>query len=502
MFNKIFIKMATVKYYIRHDVKSEDERREIQVRFCGNRNFVRRAQTGIFITVSSWDYEKEMPKTRKNMRMIDDCEGIRYRLDLLQNYLLECWSTAESQDAVKDDSLAEWMDDIIWIEPENKRDSRGWELTSRTKIEAEKARMKLAAKQIENRLFLDVFKEYVDEQLENGVIVEVRHKTYYTCIGIWDRMEKYHGRKYKLKDIKTETLYEFRHFILNEYKLWERKTETKGSKKKNQSVPVKMVPKKEFEDLYDGYEYVLIRGVEKRSLNYVVVQFKYVKAFWHWLVRVKKVHLEDVFAGFNMDQSVYGTPFFFSNEDRNILFNADLSARPELAVQRDIFVFQSLVGCRVGDLKRLKKGNIVGGQFLQYVAGKTKNSSGRIVTVPLHPIAKIIVERYANLEGDRLLPFDSDQRYNTMIKEMFKAVPQIDHIVTILDPVTRLETQKRLSEVASSHMGRRNFCGNLYDAGFRDSDITAMSGHAEGSHAISRYRKVSTEMKQKMIDSF
>lgn len=88
-----------------------------------------------------------------------------------------------------------------------------------------------------------------------------------------------------------------------------------------------------------------------------------------------------------------------------------------------------------------------------------------------------------------------------MIKEMFKALPEIDHVVTILDPVTRLEKQVKLSEVASSHMGRRNFCGNLYEAGFRDSDIASMSGHSEGSHAIARYRKVSDETKQRMIDS-
>ena len=88
-----------------------------------------------------------------------------------------------------------------------------------------------------------------------------------------------------------------------------------------------------------------------------------------------------------------------------------------------------------------------------------------------------------------------------MIKEMFKAVPDINHTVTILDPVTRLEKQVKLSEVASSHMGRRNFCGNLYDAGFRDADIAAMSGHSDGSRAIARYRKVSDEKKQEMIDA-
>ena len=60
---------------------------------------------------------------------------------------------------------------------------------------------------------------------------------------------------------------------------------------------------------------------------------------------------------------------FFSNENRNTLFEADFSKRPESAIQQDIFVFLSLVGCRVGDLTRLKKLNVVDGDTLHYMAG-------------------------------------------------------------------------------------------------------------------------------------
>lgn len=228
-------------------------------------------------------------------------------------------------------------------------------------------------------------------------------------------------------------------------------------------------------------------------------EFKYIRAFWIWIMKVQKCKVDDIFENFNRDQSVYGTPFFFTKEDRDKLFKADFSTRPELGVQRDIFVFQSLVGCRVGDLKRLKKSNVIDGKYLQYVAGKTRNKSGKVVTVPLHPDAVTILNRYKDTGDDRLLPFISDQNYNEAIKAMFKHVPTLDRIVTILDPVTRLEKQVRLSEVAGSHMGRRNFCGNLYEAGFRDADIASMSGHSEGSRAIARYRKVSEQQKLKMI---
>ena len=378
---------------------------------------------------------------------------------------------------------------------------KSWTVTSKTQQAEEEAAKKREMAKFVNWYFLDAFKHYIDEQYKNGIISEVRHRTYTTCWGIWERMERYQNKRYKVKDVTTSDLYEFRHFILNEFELWETRKVTKGKYKKCQKTEDKLYPKDRYKYVYIGYDAVLSRGVEQRSLNTVVVHFKYLKAFWHWLRNVQKAKVDDIFASFTMDQSVYGTPYFFSSEDRKKLFEADFSKRPELAVQRDIFVFQSLVGCRIGDLKRLKKSNVVDGKYLQYVAGKTKNKSGKVVIVPLHPTAKIIIERYAHLQDDRLLPFDSDQRYNTMIKEMFKAVPDIDHTVTILDPVTRLEKQVKLSEVASSHMGRRNFCGNLYDAGFRDADIAAMSGHSDGSRAIARYRKVSDEKKQEMIDA-
>ncbi len=42
---------------------------------------------------------------------------------------------------------------------------------------------------------------------------------------------------------------------------------------------------------------------------------------------------------FNIEQDVYGTPFYISIEERNNLYNFDLSERTQLAIQRDIFVF-------------------------------------------------------------------------------------------------------------------------------------------------------------------
>ena len=462
------------------------------MRFSGNRNFVKRAATGIFITAGNWDAEKGMPKAKRTNKRGDDCDEIRDRLNMLTSYLLRCWEQA-SETGLEPDTLTKWMKDIEWTSWEEETIIGGiettilkWELNSKTKKAQMEATQMTKQEKLENRLFLEVFAEYIDEQFANGVIGEVRKQNYRTGYGLWDRFEKWQGKQYKLNETTTSDIYAYRSFIINECDLWNAETKK---------------PKARFEAVYEGYKQLKSHGVAKRSLNYEVTQIKYIKAFWRWLLRIKKARLEDIFVTFTMDQAVYGTPYFFSNEDRNKLYAADFSENPELAVQRDIFVFHSLVGCRVGDLMRMTKSNVVDGNYLQYVAGKTKNHSGRVVTVPLHPTAKAILKRYEKVSGDKLLPFASKDKYNDSIKEMFKAVSDIDHVVTILDPVTRLEKQVKLSEVASSHMGRRNFCGNLYEAGFRDADIASMSGHAEGSKAISRYRKVSEKTKQKMIDS-
>ena len=499
--------MATIKFYLSRYIKKDDERGEIQLRFSGNRNFVKRAATGIHIYAGNWDAEKGMHKSKKNNKYGDKLEEIRDRLNLLTSFLLRCWEKT-NENELKPDSLTYWMNDIEWGSTSEPIYVNGqeitatrWTIDSKKRLSEVKAIRKSERDKMENSYFLDTYSFFIEEQYKNGVIGDSRHKTYYTCYGLWDRMERYQGKRYRVKDLTTSLIYDYRNFVLNECDLWEKKPLKEKPSKYSTKTGEILVPKKQYEKIYEGYEIMLTRGVEKRSLNYVVIQIKYLKAFWHWLMKIQKANVEDIFLTFNMDQSVYGTPFYFSNEDRNTLFEADFSNHPELAVQRDIFVFQSLVGCRVGDLTRLKKSNIVDGDTLQYVAGKTRNKSGKIVTVPLHPIAITIINRYKDIEGERLLPFIADQNYNDAIKEMFKALPEIDHIVTILDPVTRLEKQAKLSEVASSHMGRRNFCGNLYEAGFRDADIASMSGHAEGSRAIARYRKVSDETKKKMIKS-
>jgi integrase len=111
---------------------------------------------------------------------------------------------------------------------------------------------------------------------------------------------------------------------------------------------------------------------------------------------------------------VYGTPFYITNEERIRLYNADLSHNKQLETQRDIFVFQCLIGCRVSDLYKMTYRNIIDGA-IEYIPRKTKEDRTITVRVPLSKTALEIIERYH--ERELLFPLIVEQKYNLYIKQ-------------------------------------------------------------------------------------
>lgn len=236
---------------------------------------------------------------------------------------------------------------------------------------------------------------------------------------------------------------------------------------------------------------------KKRGKNIIIDYMKVVRAFYHWM-ELRGICKADPFRGYQIGTAVYGTPYYLTLEERDRLYRTNLRRHPSLAAQRDVFVFQCLVGCRAGDLLKLKKGDIVDG-VLTYIPRKTVDDRPVVVRVPLNRTAEEIVARYADFPGDRLLPFISKQKYNDAIKRCFLAA-RLRRPVSVLDPVTREEVKRPLNEVASSHLARRTFIGNLYKQVADPSLIGSMSGHTEGSRAFARYRTIDDEMKAGLVD--
>ena len=88
------------------------------------------------------------------------------------------------------------------------------------------------------------------------------------------------------------------------------------------------------------------------------------------------------FDSYEIPAKVYGTPYYLTLEERNAVYDMDLSDDPALASHRDVFMFQCLVGCRYSDLVRLTSDNIVNGA-VEYIPHKTREKNPRTVRVPL-----------------------------------------------------------------------------------------------------------------------
>jgi len=252
---------------------------------------------------------------------------------------------------------------------------------------------------------------------------------------------------------------------------------------------------KEFEDfLRNENEYDETQP--PRGTNTIAVMLKIVRTFCKWCNDNEYTDSKP-FAKYKAPSEKYGTPYYLSIDERNILYNFDLSDRPALERQRDIFVFQCHVGCRVGDLYSLTKENLINGA-VEYVAAKTKGKEPRTIRVPLNSTATEIVEKYAGLDGEQLLPLIAEQKYNEVIKDVF-AVAGITRNVTVLNPLTRMSETKPLNELASSHLARRTFCGNLYKKVKDPNLVGSLSGHAEDSKAFTRYRDIDEEDKKELV---
>lgn len=333
--------------------------------------------------------------------------------------------------------------------------------------------------------------------------------------GFFDLMDEYLQRP-DLSDVRKKNFRSLER-ILQRYELFVRATDPR---RKNFKLDVRTMDKYDIADLEDflrnehtlAKDYPKIfasfpplgtkrrsRAPEPRGRNTICTAFGKLRAFFHWCI-AQGVTTNFPFNGYTgVNTEKYGTPYYITIEERNAIAAHDLESRPALAVQRDIFVFHCLVGCRVSDLMRLTEDNVIDGE-INYIAHKTMDEAPNVIKVPLGKTARALVEKYRGQDPDgRLFPFITPQKYNDAIKEVL-TVCGITRKVTILDPVTGEEVQRPINEVASSHMARRTFVGNLYKKVKDPNLIAPMSGHTEGSKAFARYREIDQEIRQEMIN--
>jgi len=319
-----------------------------------------------------------------------------------------------------------------------------------------------------------------EEFLQKHKLSQVRANNYRVIMRGLQRYELYvrttkRGQKgfvLYVDDVTPDTLRDMWDFFENEYKYFELYPAI------YESIPEKRTP-------------------QPRGKNTLLDCFSRIRTFFYWCNDNKKTKNKP-FDEFPLEECTYGTPYYITIDERNRIYNTNLKRHPQLEIQRDIFVFQCLIGCRVGDLIKMTKSNLINGA-IEYIPRKTKEGRPLTVRVPLNTIAQEIVERYKNESGQKLLPFISEQKYNVAIKRIFKAA-RLNRMVTVVNPTTREEEKRQLCEIASSHLARRTFVGNLYKQVKDPNLVGSLSGHKEGSKAFARYREIDEQMKRELVD--
>lgn len=237
----------------------------------------------------------------------------------------------------------------------------------------------------------------------------------------------------------------------------------------------------------------------KRGRNTIASKLKKIRAVCRFGVR-RGLITKNPFDDFSVPSEVYGTPTYISIQERDLLAATDMPTTG-LTIQRDVFVFQCHVGCRVSDLISLKKSSVIevdGVRQIQYVQQKQKRSRPITISVPLDDTAASIVDKYAEWPGDALLPFISDDKYNDAIKSIFR-VAGITRLVIVLDPRTLEPKSVPICDIASSHMARRTFAGNMFKSTKSERIVSSMTGWAPGSKSLARYTSVDDEMKVSVL---
>jgi integrase len=258
---------------------------------------------------------------------------------------------------------------------------------------------------------------------------------------------------------------------------------------------------KQYPEIYEEEKYYVNSQKSYNTLNKIM---RGIREFFIWCIKNNYI-IKSPFENYEMPQAIYGTPYYITIEERNKIYSFDVTTiktakykDERLEISKDMFVLQCCIGCRVKDMLALKQKNVINGA-IEYIANKTKKENARTIRVPLNKIAQEIINKYKQEDKEApLLPFCVEQRYNQNIKTLFRFAG-IDRVVTIFNSTTKQQEQHPLYEIASSHLARRTFIGNLYKQVKDPNLIGALSGHVEGSKAFARYRTIDEDMKKDLV---
>ena len=434
-------------------------RSELMLRINSNRTTRVRVRSGIFLEAARFK-DGKIVKPKANQKLASELREVENAIYNLEQFIFTLCETTPAEKLTK-----EFFEKEIYRFHNPRKERKPKEVEQKLKKK---------------------FTELVEEFPDKRGLSEWRRRRYGVLSRSLHRFELY--RKVKRRApftldfdmFNTEVLEQYEEFLRNEPEIFDK-----------------------YPKIFEQYPAETRKNHKSRRPsdkgdNTIIGIFACLRTFFRWAIEegMTSNNPFDKYHGKTTEK--YGTPIYITIEERDIIADHDFSANKSLETQRDIFIFQCCIGCRVSDLMRLTPSNIING-YVEYIASKTMNDRSDVIRVPLTQRAKDILEKYKDVERDgKILPFISSQKYNVAIKKIFKE-SGITRMVTVLNPTTGKEEQRPIDEIASSHLARRTFVGNLYKKVKDPNLVGALSGHKEGSRAFARYREIDDDIKKEMI---
>ena len=446
--------MATISYTLSDKVNSDGKRR-VMVRFYeGSLN--QRGKTNIYVDESCWDNQKgnlTVPRhsrrilTPEEEAAIGEANQVNAELENLRHLIMDSFYTAGGS---RGTLPKKWLANLL---------DRYYNDTLQA---------------IPGPNDEEVFFEEFDTFIKSRNFSDARITHYNVTRRELKRFSMVSGNPLSFNTIDEKFIDEYKSFLQEEHKYV-------GLDEEGKKVINNPLYKEAFQAAPDS------RLPLPRSHNTIINKLNRFHAFYRWACK-KKLCKADPFANYTIGTEVYGDPYALTAEERDKLYRADFSHDPQLSTQRDIFVLQTFIGCRVSEYYSLEKSSYWD-EAIHYVANKTIKRTGQSVVVPIvNEIPREILKRYEDIPGDRLMPFISEQKYRDYIKEMIR-LSGIDRKVMSLNKYTLQQETKMLSEAASpTHLARSTFYDCLLRAGVRESVADAMIAHTPNSRASKRYR--------------
>jgi site-specific recombinase XerD len=122
-----------------------------------------------------------------------------------------------------------------------------------------------------------------------------------------------------------------------------------------------------------------------------------------------------------------------TQQELEIIINKDFDL-DRMKEVRDVFIFCCYTGFAYADVYKFQQNAVMIGLDGNYWLSTNRQKTGTKEKVPLLPIALEIIERYKDheycVEHDKLLPVNSNQRYNSYLKELALVCGIKKHLTT------------------------------------------------------------------------